>query len=61
MDRSKLCVKCGIDGHEADGCSAAVCCILWKEKGEEKTNRVSRSTKCPVYMKAHQALLQKWR
>ena len=61
VDRSKLCVKCGTDGHKADGCNAAACCILCKERGEKKTNHITGSNKCPVYMKAYQALLQKWR
>lgn len=61
VDRSKLCAKCGTDGHKADGCNAAVCCILCKEKGGGKTNHATGSSKCPVYMTAYQAQLQKWR
>lgn len=61
VDRSKLCIRCGTDGHKADKCIAQTCCILCKENGGEKTSHISGSTKCPVYVKAHQVLLQKWR
>lgn len=60
-DRFSCCIRCGEEGHKAEKCTARPCCSLCKEIGSKETNHVPGSRKCPVYEKAYQALLRKWR
>lgn len=60
-DRSSCCIRCGMEGHKVRECGNSPCCLPCRENGNVEVSHIPGSKKCPVYMKAYQTLLQKWR
>lgn len=57
VDRSKLCTKCGEEGHQIKDCSGqAKCAICTKADGTEACAHVAGSSKCPVFREALQKI-----
>ena len=49
IDRSKCCIYCREEGRKAEKCTATPCCNLYKEAGNQETNHVPATRRCPVY------------
>ena len=59
IDRYKCCINCSEEGNKAKKCTATPCCNHYKEAGNNETNHVPGTRKCPVYKKAYQHLFKK--
>lgn len=58
-DRSKLCRRCGEEGHFAKTCQKDSKCMLCDEATKGCSKHVTGSGKCPVYQKALQK--ERWK
>ncbi|KMQ88441.1 gag-pol polyprotein [Lasius niger] len=62
VDRSKLCVKCGKDGHKVADCKEEAQCALCAEKGNtENCAHITGDGRCLAFQEALQALRNKRR
>lgn len=52
IDRSKMCRKCGTDGHNAKDCKEDPVCALCKSLSPDKAAHIAGSRECPVFIKA---------
>ncbi|XP_015115566.1 uncharacterized protein LOC107040138 [Diachasma alloeum] len=62
IDRSKVCVRCSENGHQAKECQNDPLCALCSENGSTKNcAHVAGSSRCPAYKEALQKLTSKRR
>ncbi|KMQ86562.1 gag-pol polyprotein [Lasius niger] len=62
VDRYKLCIKCGKDGHKVADCKEEAQCTLCAEKGNtENCAQIAAGGRCPAFQEALQALKNKRR
>lgn len=52
IDRSKHCLKCGLEGHYVRECTAEPCCMLCKTRGNVDLKHIAGSYKCPAFKTA---------
>lgn len=52
IDRSNLCLRCGLEGHKIKDCNAEPCCMLCKARGKEDLHHVAGNYTCPIFRSA---------
>lgn len=52
VDRTGICLKCGVDGHKAKQCVAKPKCVLCKTDSPTGNEHPTGSRSCPAYKEA---------
>lgn len=51
-DRSKICWKCGGEGHKAIECQGSPCCLICKTSSPSQANHATGGKGCPAFRRA---------